>query len=117
MHFLLILCLKRAFNSLLTHFSSNTPSNTPQKCVTHQVCVTQCVTQWVFLQCACFERFETHNVVGDGGATTGRPFEASGQLPSEKVHEPPPPEFITIILMAAQAALNAHLEKRHWDWS
>ena len=66
---------------------------------------------------ACFERFETHNVVGDAGATTGRPFEASGQLPSEKVHEPPPAKFITIILMAAQAALNAHLEKRHWDWS
>ena len=66
---------------------------------------------------ACFERFETHNVVGDAGAATGRPFEASGQLPSEKVHEPPPAKFITIILMAAQAALNAHLEKRHWDWS
>ena len=66
---------------------------------------------------ACFERFETHNVVGDGGATTGRRIEASGQLPSEKLYQPPPAKIITTILMAAEAALNAHLEKRHWDWS
>ena len=68
---------------------------------------------------AGFERSETHNVLADAGATTGRPFAASGQLLSKKVLEPPPApaNFITTTLMAAQVALNAHLEKRHWNWS
>ena len=66
---------------------------------------------------AGFERSETHNMLADAGATTGRPFAASGQLLSKKVLEPPPANFITTTLMAAQAALNAHMENRHWNWS
>ena len=66
---------------------------------------------------AGFERSETHNMLADAGATTGRPFAASGQLLSKKVLEPLPSKFITTTRMAGQAALNAHLEKRHWNWS